>query len=163
MPLLFLKMVTNSKNDSETLKKVSVSLYIVKSIDIATIHCTSINIHAVWIFFGFWPIIWKRNWKKKLSISLSSSLRRIHWYLTHFNLINIHASLFFWKKFCFWLKIRKRIQNLKKAFHCTLRRIHWYITHCNLINIHASLFYWIFFGFWEKYRKQIWNKLFVSL
>ena len=59
---------------------------------------------------------------KKLSISLKSSSRRIYWYITHCNLINIHASLLFWIFFGFRPIIRKtkKIRNLKKSFSLEL-------------------------------------------
>ena len=37
----------------------------VEPIDIQLLHCTLINIQAVWIIIGFWPIIPKIKWNLK--------------------------------------------------------------------------------------------------
>ena len=73
--------------------------------------CLSINIHVVWTFFNFRPIIWKRNWNLKKVFHLFVDLvKRIHC-----NLINIHASLFFWKKSAFGQKFENEFEIFKKA------------------------------------------------
>ena len=129
----------------------------VKYIEI--IHCTLINIHAVWIFFGFQPIIWKLN-LKKLSISLLNLSIRIHWYITHCNLINIYALLLVWTLFCFQPKFRKLIRNLKKklliSLRSSLRQIYWYITHCNAIWSITTPRYSIkyFLGLGKKFKNE---------
>ena len=55
--------------------------------------------------------------KKKLSITLLSLSRQIHWGITQCTLINIHALLFVNTFFGFNPKFRKRNWNFKKAFH----------------------------------------------
>ena len=87
-----------------------------------------INIHALIAIplniFLFSAIIPKTNLKFEKSFSLVCRAcweKSIDIAITHWNLINIHASLFVWKFYGFWKKNSKMNSKLEKCFPLVCR------------------------------------------